>query len=337
MKRAVVTGASGFIGHALTKRLLSEGWTVYALVRCQDSLADLDGDLRQVVCDFAGYDRLADMVGEDVDWFLHFAWAGVSGEKSRSVAAQVENVTAAVEAMTQAERLHAAKFLFAGSSYQYRMEPSGDVYLPKNLYGAAKAAAERLLWAAALADGMAFNTVLFTNVFGVGDRSNRSTNAMLKKFLAGEPLQLISGEHLHDWTYIDDAVSGVMAVLEKGEPGKEYYIGSRSPMTFKDIVTRARDAVGSEAELLFGAYEDDAYIDYTKIDLDALFRDTGYACTAGFDESIRKTASWLAGEKNMTEHKAQKTYGGGVTPSSTYIVVTSALFAAFAHVDGQDK
>ena len=293
MKKAVITGANGFIGKALTKRLLAEGWTVYAVVRDKDMLSDLDGDLRAVICDFADYAHLSDLVGEDVDWFLHFAWAGVSGEQSRDITIQTENVKASVEAMKQAKRLNAKKFLFVGSSYQYRMEPAGEAYLPKNLYGAAKAAAERLLWAAALADGMAFNMVLFTNVFGVGDRSSRSANAMLKKLLAGEPLQLISGEHLHDWTYIDDAVGGMMAVLEKGEPGKEYYIGSRAPVPFKDIITRVRDAVSPGTELRFGVYGDDAYIDYSKIDLDALYLDTGYECRSDFDESIRKTAVWL--------------------------------------------
>ena len=333
MKKAVVTGASGFIGRALTERLLAEGWTVYAVVRDAQALAGLDGDLRPTVCDFAHYDRMAEQVGENVDCFLHFAWTGVSGDMSRSITTQTENVMAAAEAMKQAKQLGARKFLFAGSSYQYRMEPSGDVYLPKNLYGAAKAAAERLLWASALADGMAFNTVLFTNVFGVGDRSNRSTNAMLKKLLAGEPLKLISGEHLHDWTYIDDAVGGVMAVLEKGLPGKEYYVGSREPETFRDIVTRVRDAICPEAELCFGEYKDDAYIDYTKIDLDALYRDTGFACTADFEESIRKTARWLAQEENVIR-QTQKTYRGGVTPSNTYYILISALLVACAHENG---
>lgn len=296
MRRAVVTGASGFIGKALTKKLLADGWTVYAVVRDTSTLVGLCGDLRPVECEFAQYERLAELIGEDVDWFLHFAWAGVSGDLSRNARAQTENVMASAEAMEQAKQLGAKRFLFAGSSYQYRMEPSDGAYLPKNLYGAAKAAAERLLWASTQAEGVAFNTVLFTNVFGVGDCSDRSTNAMLRKLLAGEPLKLISGEHLHDWTYIDDAVGGVLAVLEKGVPGKEYYIGSRNPETFRDIITRVRDVISPGTELLFGAYEDDAYIDYTKIDLDALWRDTGFECTADFDESIRRTANWLNGK-----------------------------------------
>ena len=323
MSRAVVTGASGFIGKALTKRLLDDGWTVYAVVRDAQTLAGLKGDLRPVECDFAHYGCLAEKIHEKVDWFLHFGWAGVSGPASRSITAQGENIRASAEAMEQAKRLEAKRFLFAGSSYQYRMEPAGEAFLAKNLYGAAKAAAGRLLWSAAFGGMMQYNSVLFTNVYGVGDRSERSTNTMLRKLLAGEPLRLISGEHLHDWTYIDDAVGGVMAVLESGRAGKEYYIGARELSTFRDIITRARDAVSPETELRFGEYEDRAYIDYGQIDLDALYRDTGFECTSDFEESIKKTAVWLAQEDNKAMEKYMETANirrGGVT-SSTYIVV----------------
>ena len=140
---------------------------------------------------------------------------------------------------------------------------------------------------------MEYNSVLFTNVYGVGDRSERSTNTILKKLLAGEPLKLISGEHLHDWTYIDDAVGGVMAVLKKGEPGREYYIGSRRPKTFKDIVTQVRDVVSPGTKLRFGEYKDDAYIDYSKIDLDALYNDTGFEPTVSLEDGVRRTAKWI--------------------------------------------
>ena len=303
MKKAVVTGASGFIGHALTKRLLAEGWTVYAVVRDVSRMTGLAGDLRPVQCEFAQYRSLAERIGESVDWFLHFGWAGVSGPESRSVTAQGENVRAAAEALEQAKRLGAKRFLFAGSSYQYRMEPAGDAFLAKNLYGAAKAAAGRLLWASSFDGAMQFNTVLFTNVYGEGDRSDRSTNTMLRKLLAGGPLKLISGEHLHDWTYIDDAVDGVMAVLENGRGGKDYYIGSRKLDTFREIITMARDAVSPGAELQFGAYEDKSYIDYAHIDLDALYRDTGFEPVMPLEEGVRRTAAWLG----------QEAIGGGNT------------------------
>lgn len=296
--KAVVTGASGFIGKALTRRLLAQGWLVYAVTSTAEALRDLKcSELIPVDCDFSRYGQLAAQIAAPADCFIHFAWAGVSGAESRQLSVQAENVRAAATAFEQAALLHCRKFLFAGSSYQYRMEPikkdPQTRFVRKNLYGMAKEAALSLLKAAAYTDDMECSTVFFTNVFGPGDGSNRSTNSILRQLLEGKPLKLIAGEHLHDWTYIDDAVEGILAVLEKGTAGSDYYIGSRHPDTFRSILERVRDSIAPDAELNFGSYDDRAYIDYSMIDLDALYRDTGFECTADFETSIRRTAEWL--------------------------------------------
>ena len=298
MKRAIVTGASGFIGKALTKRLLSEGVEVWAVVTGQGKMADITSDrFHEVVCDFAHYGELAELLPHDVGWFIHGAWADFYGPRSRDLIVQAENISAAASAMEQAERMGVKRFLFLGSSYQYRMEPimenGQEKFIRSNIYGIAKESAGRMLRAKAAEYGIVFNSVLFTNVFGVGDRSSRSTNTMIRKLLKGEPLRLISGEHLHDWTYIDDAVGGMLAVLEHGVDGVEYYIGKRRPETFRQIVTRVRDTLAPEAELRFGDYEDRAYIDYSLIDMERLYHDTGFECKTNFEENIHMTAKWL--------------------------------------------
>ncbi len=320
MRRAIVTGASGFIGKALTKRLLSEGVEVWAVVTGYGKMADIVSDrMHEVACDFMRYGELAELLPRDVEWFIHAAWAGFYGPQSRDLAVQAENILAAAAVMEQAKRIGVKRFLFLGSSYQYRMElvkeDGREVFIRNNIYGIAKEAAGRMLRAKAAEYGIAFNSVLFTNVFGVGDKSTRSTNTMIQQLLKGESLRLISGEHLHDWTYIDDAVSGMMAVLERGAVGVEYYIGKRQPETFREIVTRVRDTLAPEAELQFGAYEDRAYIDYSLIDLERLYRDTGFECKADFEESIRKTAAWLLKEdtkmNGTVNNMAKITIGGG--------------------------
>ena len=320
MKRAIVTGASGFIGRALTKRLLSEGVEVWAVVTGQGKTAGIASDqLHEVVCDFAHYGELIELLPHDVDWFIHAAWAGFYGPHSRDLLVQAGNISASAATMEQAKCIGIKRFLFLGSSYQYRMEPVMDngceVFIRNNIYGIAKEAAGRMLRAKAVEYGISFNSVLFTNVFGVGDRSTRSTNTMIRQLLKGESLRLISGEHLHDWTYINDAVDGMLAVLERGTDGAEYYIGKRQPKTFREIVTRVRDTLAPEAELRFGAYEDRGYIDYSLIDMDRLYRDTGFECGADFTESIQKTAQWLLKEdtkvSEMTEEMVNNPSGGG--------------------------
>ena len=54
-----------------------------------------------------------------------------------------------------------------------------------------------------------------------------------------------------------------------------------------------RDAINPDAELRFGEYEDSLNMDYGNTDLEALYRDTGFECTADFVQTIREQAEWL--------------------------------------------
>lgn len=59
-----------------------------------------------------------------------------------------------------------------------------------------------------------------------------------------------------------------------------------------------RPVIAPDVELKFGEYKDNQQIDYSKFDLDALFRDTGWQCRAELKDHIRDTADWV--KKNLT-------------------------------------
>lgn len=304
MKKVIVTGADGFIGSALVKSLLSNGYQVYAVAKDKDhDFGLIDPGIEMIPCSFSEYRSLSALVDGPIDCFIHLAWGGVAGIESQDAVLQSENIRASAVSLEQAHLLGAKRFIFAGSSYQYRMEPvlkNGKVvFKKKNLYGKSKEAATLLLASAALKYNMDFNSILFTNVFGVGDRSSRSTNTLILQLLHGEPVRLIPGEHKHDWTYVDDAVSGIISVMENGKDGISYYIGDRQLRTFKEIMLDVRNIVSPDADLEFGYYPDDGYIDYSEIDLNALYRDTGFECKADFVDSIRKTAAWLKSQEEL--------------------------------------
>lgn len=302
MKRVIVTGADGFIGSALVRSLIANDYQVYAVVKDKEyDFGSINSKIEIIPCSFSQYHTLAELINESIDCFIHLAWRGVSGQESQDVVCQGENIRVSTIALEQAHLLNAKKFIFAGSSYQYRMEPvieaNEKIFKKINIYGKAKEAATLLLKAAAAKSNMGFNSVLFTNVFGIGDFSHRSTNTMILQLLNCEPLRLISGEHKHDWIYIEDAVNGIISVMEKGKNSISYYIGNRQLRTFMEIIRDVRDTLSSGTELEFGYYPDDGYIDYSEIDLEGLYRDTGFECKTDFCNSIRKTAQWLAEQK----------------------------------------
>lgn len=309
MNKVIVTGASSFIGKAMTRAILEKytSTIVYAIVRNKHLLAGLDKISSRLIiieCDYCDYYKLKELISGPIDVFIHFAWAGVVGSESRSIVTQSRNINAACCAMEQAHALQTKKFIFVGSSYQYRLEPyyvnGKEIFAYRNIYGMAKQAAADMLKVYAQNIELQYNSLLFTNVYGVGDCSNRSTNALIRQLLNGKTLKLILGEHKHDWTYIDDAVKGILAVIEKGKDSVEYYIGSRKLKTFAEIIQQVRDIVNPVVDLDFGAFMDKGYIDYSKIDLDRLHLDTGFECKSDFENNIRRTVDWIKRMDDIT-------------------------------------
>lgn len=296
MRRAIVTGATGFIGKALTKALLGRGVEVWSVIRDGRKLDDMKSkNLHIVEADFGQYTYLAGMIAtRGFDAFFHLAWAGYEAAANDG-RVQIDNVLYAYEAARAAAELGSKRFIFADSSYEYLMSRSADGEWGRcSVYGTAKHCAQQMCRMAAHNAGMEFIGVMFVNIFGVGDMSNRSTNTMLRKLLRDEDLDLVREERLYDWTYIDDCVEGIIAAAERGRSGKVYYVGS-APRRFGEIMTDVCSALKKDVQLRFGAFQDNTEIDFDKIDMDALYQDTGFTCAADFDESIQRTAAWLGG------------------------------------------
>lgn len=299
MKKVLISGACGFIGSRITEALLNRGIEVHALVQNPKRFDKLDmtgKELYMYEVSFNDYKNLPTIIKErDFDVFIHMAWQGY-GKDTNNYQVQIENVMHGCEAAYAAAGLGCKRFILADSSHEYLKSPSDDLRREGELcsiYGAAKRAAQGMCRVITNTNNVQFIGVIFTNIFGPGDMSSRSANTFIRKLMLKEPLDLIEGKHLYDWTYIDDCVAGVLAAAEKGISGKLYYVGNPMLRPFRDIIIEVRDTVAPGVELNFGKYNDDSYIDYTKIDIYGLYRDTGYIAKSNFAESIRKTEEWL--------------------------------------------
>jgi nucleoside-diphosphate-sugar epimerase len=300
IKRAIVSGAGGFIGKSLVRAMLAEGSEVVGLVRNTKSLDDITEHRERLTVVEATFEEYPDLPSRiekrDFDVFFHMAWAGY-GKATNDFRVQTQNIVDACFAATAAAALGCKKFLLADSSHEYlksAAQINGEHQVGLcSIYGGAKAAAQRVCRVIAHNAGMGFAGVIFVNIFGPGDKSNRSTNTILRKLLKGESLDLIEGGRLYDWTYIDDCVGGVLAAAERGKQGKVYYVGSRVLRPFRDILTDVRDAVAPQAQLNFGKFTDNTYIDFLDINPYELYIDTGYLPQSDFKEGVKKTAAWL--------------------------------------------
>ncbi len=300
MKTAIVTGAGGFIGGALTELLLNKGVTVYGVDISERALARHSGkaNFHPVVADFTKYDHLHEMICDDVDVFYHFAWQGVFGEPFKDYRLQLSNAASAGDAITEAVQIGCKKFVFAGTYNEIEvadhLDMSGQSPRYTCIYSAAKTAAEIVCKTIAANSGIEYSAGLTAMSYGQNNRSMMLANVVLKQLVRGESPRLIEGNIPYDFIYIDDIARAFYAIGERGVHLRSYYVGHRTLRTFRAYVTDIGQIVAPGVPLLFGAYPDDnSSRNYSKIDLDALYRDTGFECTADFRESILKTAAWV--------------------------------------------
>lgn len=301
MKKVIVTGASGFIGKALVKKLLKKNVEVWAIVRNKKKLNDIEvtSKLKIIESELKEYKDLDKKISENnFDIFFHLAWDGVYGESFFDYEKQINNIKYGCDALEVARKLNCKKFIFTGTFVEYEVRQ----YIENNtcnlriatIYGMSKLSTE--LFIKTLVNkykDIEYNIIYPTQVYGEGDKSRMLSRILIENLILGNSPRLSTGNFFYDWIYIEDLIEGIIAVGEKGKNTKSYYIGNKKIYLFKDIVKKVRDIINPKITLKFGEYPDSALIDYDKIDLEELYRDTGFEVKSNFEDTIKKTAKWI--------------------------------------------
>ena len=304
MKRAIVTGASGFIGLHLVRELLQHEYEVLAVVHSEqgtEKIRELHApNVCPVICDFPDYGPLYKAASGTYDAFFHMAWAGVSGRANRDMAVQMNNVSGAVRAIETAKDLHCKRFLGAGSIHETEcmkeMEQPRATSNFANYYKASKLAAHYYCKLRASELGLDFLWPRLTNTYGVGERSGRLISSVIQQLLQGEGPALTAAAQLYNFIYITDAAAGYRLIAEKGTSFENYVLGSEEVKPLKEYLLTVQAIVAPEVEMGFGKYPFSG-IQLEKCDLYSkrLFTDTSFATKVPFEEGIRRTWNFLTG------------------------------------------
>lgn len=231
--RILLTGGAGFIGSALARALVADGWTVTVLdlLTYAGRRSHLDGvDAELVVgdvCDEALVRRL--MAGQDA--VVH---AAAESHVARSLLdpapflrTNIEGARVVLEAAAAHGVPHAVHLstdeVFGEAPAEGRFGPDAPLR-PGNLYAATKAAAEALVHAIRHTRGYPVSVVRCTNNYGPRQHGEKAIPTWIRLALAGEPLTL-HGDGLarRDWLHVDDFAAGIIALLRGGQPGEVHH------------------------------------------------------------------------------------------------------------------
>ena len=300
MKKVIVSGATGFIGSYLVRELLEHGAQVWGIGTDASRLHAMDftGNYIPVTADFRVYDSLDRYIKDhDIDVFFHMAWSGGFTTALKDYSLQFVNAKAACDALGSAVKIGCRKFVFAGTVNEIEINQfiNSERFTPRStcIYASVKVAADMISRTLAYQNHMDYCSALIPLPYGAGNSSRQLINTVIKNCMEGKPSKLIEGKNQYDIVHISDIVRALRLIGEKGRNMRSYYIGHRELKTFREIVCGIRDAINPNAELRFGEYEDSLNMDYSYTDLEALYRDTGFECSADFVQTIREQAEYL--------------------------------------------
>ncbi len=211
MKRILLTGASGFIGRALARRLGEEGVAVHAVLRPKSDcarLAGLPGLIPHVYDGSAGM-LTAILAEARPDVVFHLAGKYVREHTDGNISELIrDNVLFGAELLEAMRGASARQLIYTASYFQHA---DGVSYSPLNLYAAIKQAFEDTLAYYVKADGLLGTGLVFFDIYGEGDWRRRLIPAIEAALATGTPVPLPAANPQLYLVHVDDAVQALMA------------------------------------------------------------------------------------------------------------------------------
>jgi UDP-glucuronate 4-epimerase len=323
MGSVLVTGAAGFIGAHLCRQLLARGERVVGLDNMnayydpalkEARLAALTGDARPGAFSFHRLDlaNAEDVIGlmtgpERIDRVAHLgAQAGVRWSLVEPFAYTRANVTghlAVLEGMRRAEG-RIAHLVYASTSSVYGTRTDGPFREtdraddPASLYAATKLAGELMSKSYCGLYGFAATALRFFTVYGPWGRPDMAYWLFTEAMLANRPIRLFNqGRMMRDFTYVDDIVGGILAVLDHPPATalhRTYNLGNSRPEQVLDFVALLEELLGVRAqrELLPMQPGD---VPGTFADVSAMARDFGWRPTTDLRSGLGRFVDWWRG------------------------------------------
>ena len=327
--RILVTGAAGFIGFHLARRLTERGDFVvgvdnlnayYEVTLKEARLAQLEESesFEFVRADIADRSTMEKVFAHGrFDAIVNLAaQAGVRHSLIDPYVYVDSNITGFLNILEGARRAGTGHLVFASTSSVYGLNTklplaeAQNTDHPVSFYAATKKANEAMAHAYAHLYGIATTGLRFFTVYGPWGRPDMALFKFTRGILAGEPIPVYNeGKMVRDFTYVDDIVEGVVRVIDRpatpdarwspddpapstsSAPWRLFNIGNRQRVELMTYIHALEDALGKKAKLdLLPMQAGD--VRATEADTAELEEATGFKPSTTVEEGIRRFVAW---------------------------------------------
>ena len=300
---AIVTGATSFIGIALIKQLVKNGYEVTAIIRAKSCRLDLlykeCPNIHAIECDISNLKHLSTIVSVkqntvNYDEFYHIGWSSDFDNPRYNLEGQMKNVDYTIAAMRAAKKLGCKKFLAVGSQAECGLvdAPINSKTPDNPITAYAKAKCETFRQCCKLSDelGISFYWPRLLSAYGLYDRSHTLIMSCVDACIKHKQIPLSKAEQIWDFVYVDDVAKALKLIVEKGEPKKKYSIASGVGRPLREYIQNIADVYGYP-ELMNGIGErpySENEVMYLVGDVSEIHKDTGMCFDSDFKKHIAK-------------------------------------------------
>jgi dolichol-phosphate mannosyltransferase len=307
VKRVIVSGASGFVGANLARRLLRDGHEVHLLLRPgrpQWRLAGIQADVRALPVDLVDREAVARaLAAARADWIFHLAAYGAYSSQVDARRIVETNLIGTMNLLEAGQRAGFEAFVNTGSSSEYgfkdvapaetaRLEPNSD-------YAVAKAAATLYCESVARRGDLPISTLRLYSVYGPFEEPTRLIPTLVTRALRRELPPLVDPSIARDFVYVDDATEAYVQAARQRARGV-FNVGTGVQTTLRDLVDLARRLFGVAAEPTWGSMAARGWDTTTWVaNPERIRAELGWRAGWSLEAGLVATADWLRRDREM--------------------------------------
>ncbi len=289
-KKVIVTGASGFIGSHLCKKLLEYDCEIYGISRSEQS----EENIHWITGNLSELEFVEDTLNTiKPDTIFHLASFVLGSRDIKVVIPTFEsNLVSTLNILRTATEMHCRRIVLSGS-LEESINNSKKI-IPQAPYAAAKIAASAY---ARMFHALYETPIVIAKLFMVYGPNQQDLKKLIPytilSLLEGKQPKFSSGVRLVDWIYVKDVVDGLIAVArEDGVVGKTIDIGSGALVPIRDVITKIYKLMEIDLSPEFGAMEDRPMEKEIIADVKKTFDYLKWKPKVNLEDGLKETIEW---------------------------------------------
>lgn len=312
MQNYLITGATGFVGANIARRLVSQGKSVHIISRNKDlnwRLKDIADKITVHEMDLLSHDLVKIIKKIEPEYIFHLAAFG-SLPREDDIQKLIEiNLKGTINLINAARESNFKLFINTGSSSEYGIKENpmceSDIVSPVNDYGVTKAAATLYAQKEGIRNNVPIITFRLFSVFGPYEERTRLIPYVILSAIQNEDINVGSPDNVRDFIFIEDLVDAYLKACEVNiRPGEIFNIGTGVQHKTKDVIEEVIKLSNTSSKVNFRVVEKQE----RQIEPKSWVADTKktekilrWKAKYSFGEGLRESIEWFEKNRKLYE------------------------------------